>query len=181
MALQNNKHYDTELILNEERIQYLFASVGNSTIIKAIEYSPITLLGNRVVYNLGFGDYDEESKTIIDNTNSNNGDMYAVFNTVLHTVPLFFESKSDCVLYVCGSDSVENFKESCLPFCKKKCIEFCKKENLRIKTYRYFVDKNFEHLSNDYIFFGKNRTTNNTFVQYVPGNEYHDILVYKKK
>lgn len=96
--MQNNTHYDTELTLNEERLQYLFASIGNSTIIKAIEYSPITTLGNRTVYNLGFGDYDEERKTIIDDTNSNNGDMYTVFNTVLNTVPLFFNSKPDCVL-----------------------------------------------------------------------------------
>jgi hypothetical protein len=179
--LKNNPHYNTELILNEDRLQYLFASIGKFTIIKVIEYSPIQLLGNRVVYNLGFGDYDENSKTILDNTNSNNGDMYAVFNTVLHTVPLFFDSKPNCVLYICGSDSIENFKESCLPICKKKCKNFCKKENQRIKTYSYFVNKNFDELSSSYIFFGKNRHTNNTFVQYIPENEYHDILVYKKK
>lgn len=179
--MKNNNHYKTELTLNDERLQYLFVSEGNSTIIKVIEYSPITTLGERIVYNLGFGDYDEISKTILDDTDSNNGDMYVVFNTVLFTVPLFFTSKPDCVIYVCGSDSDEEFKEKCLPKCKKKCTDYCKKENQRIKIYRYYVDKNFEELSTEYIFFGKNRNTNNAFVQYIPGHEYHDILVYKKK
>ena len=109
--MKNNNHYKTELTLNDERLQYLFVSEGNSTIIKVIEYSPITTFGERVVYNLGFGDYDEISKTILDDTDSNNGDMYVVFNTVLFTVPLFFTSKPDCVIYVCGSDSDEEFKE----------------------------------------------------------------------
>ena len=109
--MKNNTHYKTELTLNGERLQYLFVSEGNSTIIKVIEYSPITTFGERVVYNLGFGDYDEISKTILDDTDSNNGDMYVVFNTVLFTVPLFFTSKPDCVIYVCGSDSDEEFKE----------------------------------------------------------------------
>ena len=107
--------------------------------------------------------------------------MYVVFNTVLFTVPLFFTSKPDCVIYVCGSDSDEEFKEKCLPKCKKKCTDYCKKENQRIKIYRYYIDKNFEELSTEYIFFGKNRNTNNAFVQYIPGHEYHDILLYKKK
>ena len=57
--MKNNNHYKTELTLNDERLQYLFVSEGNSTIIKVIEYSPITTFGERVVYNLGFGDYDE--------------------------------------------------------------------------------------------------------------------------
>ena len=180
-TLQNNNHYETELTLNEERLQYLFASTGTKTIIKAIEYSPITVIGNQIVYNLGFGDYDEDTSNIIDDSNSNNGDMYTVFNTVLHTVPLFFETKPDCVLYVCGSDSTDDFFEKCKPNCKKKCVETCKLENRRIKTYRYFVDKNFEELSKEYIFFGKNRKVENAFVQYIPYKEYHDILVYKKK
>ena len=54
--MKNNTHYKTELTLNGERLQYLFVSEGNSTIIKVIEYSPITNFGERVVYNLGFGD-----------------------------------------------------------------------------------------------------------------------------
>jgi hypothetical protein len=57
----------------------------------------------------------------------------------------------------------------------------CKNYQRRIKTYRYYVDKNFEDLSIDYIFFGRNKSKANTFVQYIPDNQYDDILVYKKK
>ncbi|USL96299.1 hypothetical protein D1J36_004135 [Riemerella anatipestifer] len=179
--MQNNNHYKTELTLNEERLQYLFVSTGTRSIIKAIEYSPITIIGKQTVYNLGFGDYDEATKNIIDDSNSNNGDMYTVFNTVLQTVPMFFKTKPDCVLYVCGSDSTDDFTKKCKPNCKKKCVDSCKLENRRIKIYRYFVDKHFIQLSKEYIFFGKNRKEGNSFVQYIPGKEYHDILVYKKK
>jgi hypothetical protein len=173
--------YDTEQIEGEIKIQYLFASVGKKTIIKAIEYSPITTMGARTIYNLGFGDYDEANSTIIDDINSNNGDIYVVFNTVLSTVPVFFETNPDAVILVSGSDSHENFINDCLPDCKKKCIDKCKNHQRRIKTYRYYVDKNFDELCIDFIFFGRNKTKENTFVQYIPKQDYDDILVYKKK
>ncbi len=173
--------YDTEQIEGEIKIQYLFASVGKKTIIKAIEYSPITTMGARTIYNLGFGDYDEANSTIIDDINSNNGDIYVVFNTVLSTVPVFFETNPDAVILVSGSDSHENFINDCLPDCKKKCIDKCKNHQRRIKTYRYYVDKSFDELCIDFIFFGRNKTKENTFVQYIPKQDYDDILVYKKK
>jgi hypothetical protein len=179
--LKNLSIYTTEQINDEVKIQYLFASIGKKTIIKAIEYSPVTIIGGRTVYNLGFGDYDEEQGTIIDDINSNNGDIYVVFNTVLSTVPLFFEHNPDAVIIVSGSDSHDEFINDCFPTCKKKCLDKCKNFQRRIKTYRYYVDKNFNEHCKEFIFFGRYRRLENTFVQYVPFQDYDDILVYRKK
>ena len=179
--MNNLPIYITEQTDEEVKIQYLFESVGEKTIIKAIEYTPVQNMSGRTIFNLGFGDYDELLGTIIDDVNSNNGDMRIVFNTVLSTVPMFFDINADAVIIVSGSDSHEEFINDCLPNCKKKCIDYCKNYQRRIKTYRYFVDKNFEQLSLDYIFFGRDKSKANTFVQYIPNLEYDDILVYKKK
>ena len=179
--MNNLPIYNTEQTSEEIKIQYLFESVGIKTIIKAIEYTPVAVMGTRTVYNLGFGDFDDELGTIVDDINSNNGDIYIVFNTVLSTVPLFFANNADAVIIVSGSDSHDEFINDCLPTCKKKCEEHCKNYQRRIKTYRYYVDKNFDELSVDYIFFGRNKRKANTFVQYIPNHEYDDILVYKKK
>lgn len=179
--MNNLPIYNAEQTTEEIKTQYLFESVGVKTIIKAIEYTPVTVMGTRTVFNLGFGDFDDELGTIVDDVNSNNGDMRIVFNTVLSTVPMFFTNNEDAVIIVSGSDSHDEFINDCLPTCKKKCLEHCKNYQRRIKTYRYYVDKNFEDLSAEYIFFGRNKSKANTFVQYVPDNHYDDLLVYKKK
>jgi hypothetical protein len=58
----------------------------------------------RRVYNLGFGDYDLDTDSISDDLTTNNGDPYKVFHTVLHTIPQFFETYSDAMMMVLGSD-----------------------------------------------------------------------------
>lgn len=179
--LNNLPIYSTTQIESNSKIQYLFESVGIKTLIKAIEYTPVAKLSGRTVFNLGFGDFDENLGTIVDDINSNNGDIYIVFNTVLSTVPMFFENNKDAVIIVSGSDSNDDFATNCKLTCKKKCESNCKNYQRRIKTYRYFVDKNFEELSQDYIFFGRIKAKSDSFVQYIPKHEYEDILVYKKK
>jgi hypothetical protein len=179
--LNNLPIYKTEQFKGDLTLQYFFESVGSKNIIKLIDYSPVDYKDGKVIFNLGFGDYDEESNTIIDDINSNNGDIRIVFNTVLSTVPLFFQNYPDAVIIVSGSDSHEDFINDCSPTCKKKCVEYCKNYQRRIKTYRYYVDKNFDELCTAFIFFGRNRSKNIDFVQYVPLHEYDDILVYKKK
>ncbi|UUC44625.1 DUF6934 family protein [Flavobacterium cerinum] len=171
--------YGIQQTAGEIKVQYLFESVGKSTIIKAIEYTPVASMGNKIVYNFGFGDYDGTLDRIIDDVNSNNGDIYRVFNTVLSSVPLFFEANKEAVLIVSGSDSHDEFIIRCLPTCKKKCNAHCKNYQRRIKTYRYYIDKNFEELSMDYIFFGY-ESKRDEFVRYLPNNHYESILVYKK-
>lgn len=56
--MNNLPIYNTEQTAEEIKTQYLFESVGEKTIIKAIEYTPVANMGGRTVYNLGFGDYD---------------------------------------------------------------------------------------------------------------------------
>ena len=179
--MNNVAIYATEQTTENKKVQFLFESIGERTIIKAVEFAPIQKMSGRTIYNLGFGDFDEGLGTIIDDVNSNNGDMRIVFNTVLSTVPLFFDINPEAVIIVSGSDSHANFIKDCLPNCRKKCVDYCKNYHRRIKTYRYFVDKNFDFLSLDYLFFGRNKSGANTFVQYIPYQEYDDILVYKKK
>ncbi len=90
--MNNIPAYKTKLLDSKtKKVQYLFESNGNKSIIKAIEYTPLTKREGRIIYNLGFGDYNEENGEIFDDSNSNNGDMRKVFATVLNTVPEFFK------------------------------------------------------------------------------------------
>lgn len=180
--MNNIPVYKTEIIDNNDtKVQYLFESKGEKLIIKAIEYSFLRRFSERKVYNLGFGDYDEQNGSIVDDINSNNGDMRKVFSTVLSTVPKFFAENKDSAIWVQGSDSAEDFKSKCEVDCNKKCTDICKNYNRRIKAYRYYVDRNFVELSKEYIFFGFINGENPGFVQYIPNNEYIGILVFKKK
>jgi len=93
--------------------KFFFESTGDSSIIKVVEYTAIQRVGQRVIYNLGFGDYDEATGHVTDQVNSNNGDMLRVFSTVLSTVPLFFVSNPYDVIVVQGSDSDESAAAAC--------------------------------------------------------------------
>ena len=179
--MNNIPAYKTELINNAQKIQYLFESKGHRPIIKAIEYTPVLKRNGKTVYNLGFGDYNEQDGNIFDNINSNNGDIRKVFSTVLNTVPKFFKAHEDAAIWIQGSDSAEDFKKQCEITCKKNCKEFCKNFNRRIKTYTYYIDKNFKELSKEYILFGYTLEDPPQFAQYIPGNEYIGLLVFKKK
>jgi len=182
--LNNVPAYKTQLISNQSKIQYLFESKGNIRIIKAIEYAPFKKQNGKIIYNLGFGDYDVANRTMLDDINSNNGDTRKVFSTVLNTVPLFFKTHKDDAIWVQGSDSSKRFKNDCKKICKKGCdtnTDVCKNFNRRIKIYRYYINKNFIDLIKEYVIFGYTNGKTPTFVQYVPENEYIGILVFKKK
>ncbi len=133
--------------------QFLFESIGNKTITKAIEYTPFTTIDQRTVYNLGFGDFDPATNTVSDNVNSNNGDMYKVFNTVLSTVLLFFQTNPNDMIFVQGGDK------------------------RRRRIYCYYIDKNYTVLSEEYQIFG-GTTTKLSF--YKIGVEYDYLLIHRK-
>ena len=149
--------------------------------IKAIEYTPVKRIQGRVIYNLGFGDYDEKTGEVFDDVNSNNGDMWRVFSTVLNTVPEFFRDQPNDAIWVQGSDGHDEFFKHCKISCKKKCRNFCKNVDRRIKTYRYYVEKNFNDLCKEYLIFGSYSINPVQVSQYIVGNEYVGILVFKKK
>lgn len=135
-------------------LKFFFISRGEKDIVKAIQYSFVQELYGQNVFNLGFGDYDVECDSIVDNVNSNNGDAYRVLNTVLHSIPIFFKHFTDSVLMVQGSDGRPSFIDICRDTCKKKCIVECKNYKRRINIYRAYVDKNYHQLIIDYQFLG---------------------------
>lgn len=120
----------------DNHLRYTFISKGKTEIMKIIAYNRLdyNLLSpqKRIlsVYNLGFGDRMGHSLEIDDTANSNNGDMYKVFNTVLHTIPTFFSKHPDSCIAVKGSDK------------------------RRIRVYCNYVSRHYETLSSEYVFYG---------------------------
>lgn len=137
-----------------ENLQFYFISIGNRKIVKVVEYSYAGCIGNKKVFNLGFGDYDIQTGIVDDKANTANGDVFKVFNTVLHITTLFFESFPDAMLVVAGSDSDPLYVESCRKDCRKRCEEECRNSGRRIAIYRAYINKNIELIRNDFYIFG---------------------------
>lgn len=153
--------YETEKEQSDDnnKLLYSFISNGKKEIPKLIAYQKLNYnikFSNKDTlhaYNLGFGDKKENSFEIDDNVNSNNGDMWKVFNTVLHTVPEFFKQYGDSCISVRGSD------------------------DRRIKLYCLYVSKNYEQLSKEFNFFG---VTNGNLVPFKKGIVYDSVVFYPK-
>ncbi len=88
---------------------YTFESVGMRVIKKMIIYSKIDnpefaeLPSGTEVYNLGFGDYDEETGGIDDEIESKNGDTQKVLATVANTANEFWEEYPNASIFFRGS------------------------------------------------------------------------------
>ena len=181
--------YDLEEDKEAQNLKFIFISSGTQDIVKAIQYSYLQQLNNshllqlngKNVYNLGFGDYNLENDTLTDTVNTNNGDVYKVFNTVLSTVPNFFENYTNSILIVQGSDSSQQFIQQCKETCTKSCGEKCKKSNRRINIYKHFVNKNYEQLIVDYHIIGGMKDENNQIYleEYVKYKDYDSVLLLK--
>ncbi len=165
-------------------LNFYFVSEGKSNVIKVVNYGFVTNIRGEDIYNLGFGDFDLSAGRLIDNVVTENGDAIKVFNTVLSTVPLFFERFPDDKLIVKGSDSRDGFENDCRPTCRKKCgPDQCRKANQRIRIYRNYVDRNLESLNIDYQFFGGyiDSRGNDCEEEYVKGADYISVSVIKRK
>lgn len=163
-------------------IQYIFASQGERVIFKVIEYSMTDQIDGRPVYNLGFGDYDSATDSLLDSPISNNGDHYRVFNTVLNTIPDFFINFPTAIVAVQGSDSGDDFIQQCMSECKRGCMQGkCRKVNRRIGIYCSYVDKHFEAFSKEFIFNGGNINRENRLQiePYKVGKQYDAVLLSK--
>lgn len=164
-------------------LKFFFISKGKLDIIKVIQFSLVQEWNGKNIYNLGFGDYDLENDEIIDNVNTNNGDTYKVFSTVLGTIPIFFKNHRNDILMVQGSDGRPEFVEDCKLNCKKNCANECKNHNRRINIYRSYVNKYYEELSSDYQFLGglineKNQTILELYERY---KNYDSVFLFNKK
>ena len=92
--------YNTE----EHLLVFQFNSEGSKGLVKKmITY---TYTGSTNIYNLGFGDYDEETKSIDDKSVSNNGDSQKILATVASTIYAFTEKYPDAWIFATGSTSV---------------------------------------------------------------------------
>ncbi|WP_316812884.1 DUF6934 family protein [Pedobacter heparinus] len=174
--------YDLSREETKHGIVYFFKSKGKADFIKAIQYDYVLDYNYKKVYNFGFGDYDSINHAIDDSVGTENGDVYKVFNTVLSTIPMFFESFPDAVISVRGSDSSSSFIESCKLNCKRNCDDdVCKKSNRRINIYTGYVNKRFEELIKDFTFYGgiELDDTGPLVEDYIPGKKYNSVMVVK--
>jgi hypothetical protein len=174
--------YELEEVKSGNGLKFFFISKGEQDIIKAVQFSFVQELNGRNIYNLGFGDYDLENDRIIDDINTNNGDAYKVFSTVLSTIPIFFENFEDEMLMVQGSDGRPEFVEKCELECKKNCVSECKNYNRRINIYRGYVNKNYAELSTNYQFLGgiKNEQLQTIIETYERYKKYDSVFLFRK-
>ena len=88
----------------EEMFYYEFSSEGpRGSIKKIVEYSKTS---TENVFNLGFGDYDEELKSIDDLYVTNNGNSLKVLATVASTVYAFTNKYPNARILATGSTAV---------------------------------------------------------------------------
>jgi hypothetical protein len=164
----------------DEGVKYFFVSKGKRDVVKVIHYMCSATMNDRKVFNLGFGDYELEKDIIDDKMNTDNGDVYKVFNTVLYTIPVFFEAFPNSTILVQGSDSDHDFHENCRQTCKKKCEDLCKNQHRRINAYSNFVNKYYDALVKDYRFYGGVRTPKGVVIEdFVRAKKYDAVLVNK--
>jgi hypothetical protein len=82
---------------------YIFESIGqNSSIFKVVIFSKI----KNNLYNLGFGDYDSQTKAIDDQIISDNGDMIKVLATVIDIALKFLSENPMIYVNIEGSSSL---------------------------------------------------------------------------
>lgn len=175
--------YNVAQSVTEKLIEYSFISKGERDLLKMVQYSFIEEQDGRKLFNFGFGDYNFFNGIIADNTISNNGDAYKVFNTVLSTVPRFFEIHNNAIVKVQGSDSIPGFAETCRTTCRKNCADICRNVNRRINIYRGYVSKHYDVLAKDYTFYGGLDRTNNkiTMMEYIPDHKQESIILTRNK
>ncbi|TDQ11052.1 DUF6934 family protein [Pedobacter metabolipauper] len=164
MALLSSYEYK-ESDKSEKGIKYFFISKGKKDVVKAVHYMYNSNIYQQKIYNLGFGDYQLDIDEIDDKVNTNNVDIYKVFNTVLSTVPIFFKAFPGSIIIVQGSDSNPDFHKTCKSTCRKRCEDICKNQNRRIKSYTRYVNKNYDELTKDYAFFGGVKTIKSVIIE----------------
>jgi hypothetical protein len=112
--------------------------------------------GENNIYNLGFGDYNSESKTIDDEIITNNGDSLKVLGTVASTVYAFTEKYHDSLVFATGSN------------------------NIRTRLYRMGITNNLEEIKVDFEVFGL-IVDNNFWEEFIAGEDYEAFIVRRKK
>ena len=132
---------------------YEFVSEGpKGQIRKMVEY---TETGTDNVYNLAFGDYNEETKSIDDYSITNNGDSLKVLATVASTVYAFTDKYPNAWIFATGSTAV------------------------RTRLYRMGITNNIDEIAVDFNIYGLT-TTENIWEKFIIGEDYEAFLITKK-
>jgi hypothetical protein len=132
---------------------YEFVSEGpKGSIKKMVEY---TETSTENVYNLGFGDYDEATKSINDLSVTNNGDSLKVLATVASTVYAFIEKHPNAYILATGST------------------------NVRTRLYRMGITNNLAEISEDFVVYGF--TDKGDWEMFEIGEDYEAFLITKKQ
>ena len=98
--------YKTESTVDS--LIYTFESVGEMVIQKVVEYTKLNPIYVRLpidtdVYNLAFGDWNDDIGDYEDNVESKNGDMEKVLATVANTALKFWEEYPEISIFFQGS------------------------------------------------------------------------------
>ncbi|MEY2830093.1 MAG: hypothetical protein RIQ33_1951 [Bacteroidota bacterium] len=137
----------------EQLLVFEFISEGPKGLVKKL--ITYTFTGSKDIYNLGFGDYNEESKKIDDNSITNNGDSQKILATVASTIYAFTEKYPSAWIFATGSTSV------------------------RTRLYRMGISTNIEEIKIDFDVYGLSESTNE-WEEFVIGEDYLAFLVTKK-
>jgi len=176
--------YEIRSKISERDVHFFFFSEGKKNIIKVVLYYYVLDLQEYPLYNLALSDYDISTNSYHIDKTTDNGDAYKVFHTVLATIPCFFSIWQNAMLMVQGSDSTQEFQDNCRLTCKKRCpLAECRNAHRRINIYRNYVNKNFDSLTKEYIFYGGIINIDNQLlkVEYNKENNYRIVLLKKRK
>ena len=105
------------------------------------------------IYNLAFGDYNEETNSINDAVITNNNDSQKVLATVASTLYVFTDKHPNFWVYATGSNSA------------------------RTRLYRMGINTNLEEILEDFKVFG---LSDETWREFEKGKEYEAFLVKRK-
>ena len=130
-----------------------FYSEGPKGIIKKVVAFQTT--SDKNVYNLAFGDFNEQAKSIDDLSVTNNGDSLKVLATVASTVYAFAEKHPKAWIIATGSTSV------------------------RTRLYRMGITNNLAEITKYFIIFGY--TNDEHWVEFEIGEDYQAFLLPKKE
>ena len=130
---------------------FKFTSEGpKGSIAKLVVY---TETNKENVYNLAFGDYDEETETVDDKSITDNKDSRKVLATVASTLYVFTEKYADAWVYATGSN------------------------HARTRLYRMGITLNLEEILEDFEVFGLKE---NVWYEFEKGIDYEAFLVKRR-
>lgn len=145
------KYEKYQLESDKNLLIFEFESLGpKGRIKKIVQYTETNL---KDFYNLGFGDKDEESGEINDQSITNNGDSMQVLATVASTVYAFTNKYPDAWVYVTGSNKA------------------------RTRLYRMGITNNLLEIKKDFEVYGLN---DDKWIQFNKDVDYNAFLIKRK-